>query len=75
MPLAVTELGADCRSVDPPRDVHLTVLDKQKFLLSNCEQGLHAFQPVTFTVPNLALCNISVHTCTLQQSAEQLTVR
>lgn len=64
-----------CRSVDPPQDLHLTVLDKQKFLLSSCEQGLHAFQPVTFVVPNLALCSISVHTCTLQQGVEQLTVR
>lgn len=64
-----------CRSVDPPSIVNLRLLDQQKFLLTSCEQGLHAFQPITFSVPNLALCNVSVHTCTLQQSNQQATIR
>ena len=63
------------RSVEPRSEVQLTSLAKQTFHLSGLEQGLHAFQPVVFASPNLAVCNLTVHSLTLQQTEGIITYR
>ncbi len=64
-----------CRSSEPPADLQLTCLAEQSYHLCGLEQGLHAFQPVVFASPNLAVCNVTVHSLALQQMEGKITYR
>jgi len=64
-----------CRSSEPPAELQLTCLAQQSYHLSGLEQGLHAFQPVVFASPDLAVCNVTVHSLALQQMEGKITYR
>ena len=63
------------RSVEPPTELQLTCLATQTYHLAGLEQGLHAFQPVVFPSPNLAVLFLTVHSAALQQLLGTLTYR
>ena len=63
------------RSIEPPAELQLTCLATQTYHLAGLEQGLHAFQPVIFPSPNLAVLGLTVHSIALQQSLGTLTYR
>ncbi|KAL0053468.1 hypothetical protein WJX82_006088 [Trebouxia sp. C0006] len=63
------------RSSEPPAELQLTCLAQQSYHLSGLEQGLHAFQPVVFASPDLAVCNVTVHSLALQQMEGKITYR
>ncbi|KAL0033798.1 hypothetical protein WJX77_005511 [Trebouxia sp. C0004] len=62
-------------SSEPPAELQLTCLAEQSYHLSGLEQGLHAFQPVVFASPNLAVCNLTVHSLVLQQMEGKIAYR
>ncbi|KAA6422975.1 MAG: hypothetical protein FRX49_06963, partial [Trebouxia sp. A1-2] len=62
-------------SSEPPAELQLTCLAEQSYHLSGLEQGLHAFQQVVFASPNLAVCNVTVHSLALQQMEGKITYR
>ena len=63
------------RSIERPTELQLTCLATQTYHLAGLEQGLHAFQPVVFPSPNLAVLFLTVHSTALQQSLGTLTYR